>query len=279
MTPAICPTPTRSGRSVGARWAALALATGWALPSAAVAQPNGRWIGFDNHDQRRSRAAFKACDRDGDDRLSVVEARYCLAGIGSADDLSGFQAMDTNRDGFLHWHEFDARFKATTARGSTFRFLPARPFSDPSAGTRAKGKRIPKEQTAAELVVAMANVDTDPHISRAEFLGLLKALGQPPTLAASFDAIDMDKSGGVSQAEFVPVLSAVPFLAQLVLAQQNKTTQQVLPAELNRRLAGLHPTLQRWHRVVFQQADRNGNGVLEKAELKTTPAPARRPRK
>ena len=276
MSPQTSPTPPSPTICARLAQAALVLAVGWGLPGTATAQPSGRWIGFDDHDPRRSRAAFKACDRDGDDRLSVVEARDCLPGIGPADDLTGFQTLDRNRDGFLHWHEFDARFKAMTARGSTFRFLPARPFSDPSAGTKARGKKIPKEQTAAELVVKMANVDNDPHVNRVEFAGLLKALGQPPSLAASFDAVDLDKSGGLSQAEFVPILSAVPFLAQLVLAQQTKTIEQVRLPELSRRLAGLHPSLQRWHQVVFQQADRNGNGVLEKPELKTRPVPAQK---
>lgn len=273
---------TSAWRPAGLSSLALTVALGAAMPAPGTAQPTtgGRWIAFDNYDERRSRAAFKACDQDGDDRLNVVEARLCLAGIGTAEDLSGFQAFDLNRDGFLHWSEFDQRFKLTTKRGSTFRFLPARPFSDPSAGTRAKGKQIPKEQHAAELVVAMANVDDDPHINRAEFIGLLKALGQPASLASSFDAVDLDKSGSLSKAEFVPVLSAVPFLAQLVLAQSSKTEDRTGPANLSRRLAGLHPSLQRWHQVVFRDADRNRNGMLEKNELKTSaapPQPARKP--
>lgn len=254
---------------------ALSLALGATMPAPGTAQPatNGRWIAFDNHDERRSRAAFKACDKDGDDRLSVVEARHCLAGIGTAEDLSGFQAIDLNRDGFLHWSEFDHRFKTTTKRGSTFRFRPARLFSDPSAGTRAKGKQIPKEQHAAELVVAMSNVDDDPHINRTEFLGLLKALGQPASLASTYDLVDLDKSGSLSAAELVPLLKAVPFLAKLVLAQTSKAEGRTGPTDLSRRLAGLHPSLQRWHQVVFRDADRNRNGVLEKNELKTSAAP------
>lgn len=249
-------------------------------PAAAHAQakPSPFWVAFDSYDQQRSRAAFKACDQDGDDRLSVIEARRSLAGIGSQDDLSGFQSIDRNRDGFLHWAEFDRQFKTVTKRGSSFRFLPARPFRDPSAGSETKGKKVPQQRRAAELVIAMANVDDDPHINRSEFLGLLKALNQPASLASSFDAVDLDKSGGLSQAEFAPVLSAVPYLAQLVLAQNSGNKDQVRSGDLGKHLSTLHASLQRWHQVVFRAADRNSDGILDKAELKTTKAPARPPR-
>lgn len=262
-------------------WATTLLA---ALPGLATAQRPAiqgkqatlRWIVFDEHHERRSRAAFKACDGDGDDRLSVIEARRCLTGVGTAEDLTGFQSMDLNRDGFLHWFEFDRRFKNTTEQGGRFRFLPARPFSDPSAGTRTKAREeIPKEQRAAEMIVAMANVDDDPHISRAEFVGLLKALNQPANLASTFNSVDTDGSGGLSKAEFVPVLKFLPALAKLVLSQGSAEADpdHIRPADLGSRLAGLHPSLQRWHQVVFRDADRNGDEVLEKAELKLTKTP------
>jgi Ca2+-binding EF-hand superfamily protein len=257
----------------------LALSLSLLTPALANAQVKTKplWIAFDNYDQQRSRAAFKACDQDGDDRLSVVEARRCLSGIGSPDNLAGFQSIDRNRDGFLHWSEFDTQFKTITSRGSSFRFLPTRPFRDPSAESKTNDKKVPQQRRAAELVIAMANVDDDPHINRSEFLGLLKALNQPASLASSFDVVDLDKSGGLSQAEFVPILDAVPYLAQLVLAQSSGDKDQVRTSDLGKRLSTLHASLQRWHQVVFREADRNRDGVLDKAELKTTKAPPRQP--
>ncbi|MCA8955453.1 MAG: hypothetical protein KDC87_05230 [Planctomycetes bacterium] len=234
-------------------------------PPAQTPRPEGqRWVILDKYDTRISRAAFAACDGDGDDRLSVVEARYSLRGMEQIGPVSGFAALDTDRDGYLCWPDFDARYRQRIELGTNFQFRPVRPFTKPRPSP-TKGAKV-SARSAVDLVMNMVRLDDDPHMSRAEFAKLLEVLNQPPSAAGLFTVLDRDRSGGLTREELEPVVKHIPYLLELTRQADTSADAPSVDA-VGKRLARFHPTVARWCTTILTVADKNRDGKLQLGEL------------
>ena len=107
------------------------------LPAQKSPTAQQAWVALPRYDESTSRRAFAACDEDGDDRLDVRECLRALTNMGTAIKPTGFRALDANRNGFVHWDEFDNRYRRIVKQRDPFRFRPLRPFATPAAATPA----------------------------------------------------------------------------------------------------------------------------------------------
>jgi Ca2+-binding EF-hand superfamily protein len=241
-------------------------ALAWAGGAAAQQPADSEWVALSRYDEATSRRAFAACDADGDDRLDVRECLRALTNMGTLREPAGFRALDANRDGFAHWDEFDRRYQRIVKQGTPFRVRPLHRFAIPKA---AQNPSIAdRTRQAVALLQSMANTDDDPHIDKTEFGRLLTALKQPATAISLFPALDTDGSGALSEAELVPVVQKVPILLQLAAGgPAGGAAQVVREPVLAERLRRLHPTLGRFSKTIFANADRDADGGLSEAEL------------
>ena len=186
--------------------------------------------------------------------------------MGTLEAPLGFRLLDGNRDGFIHWDEFDGRYQRMVKEGAKFLFRPVRAFVPP----KTTEKLTPANQTEAAITVIMTMTaeDDDPELNKSEFVKLLDALKQPANLAATFPILDGDRSGGLSAQELGPVVAKVPYLLELAKnAPQAVVKPTVSETLLARRLAMLHPTLGRWSAQIFRAADHDGDGKLSIKEI------------
>jgi Ca2+-binding EF-hand superfamily protein len=260
---------------------ALGLALASSPPGAVLPRPQGKkptnkWVGLRAYDEATSRAAFRACDGNGDDRLSIFEATKCLQRMGTLDDPEGFRNLDTDNNGQLAWPEFDRSYREVCQRGGTFRMRPTGRFQPPSRARRSK------HDTAAIYLLRLGDKDRDGGLDVSELAALLVEFKLPKeTATQSFGLIDIDASGALDHKELLLVVERIPVLSNLGMlgADENGKSQlagadkdgngKVTQGELGETLRHLHPRLQRWSSKVFADADTNKNGVLEPAELGT----------
>ncbi|MHC4514182.1 MAG: hypothetical protein ACYS5W_10830 [Planctomycetota bacterium] len=237
------------------------------------------------HDEDTSRAAFRACDGNACDRVSIFEARQCLEHMGTLDDPEGFRRLDTDKDGQLSWSEFDQHYRELCKRGGTFRMRPTRPFQPPRRPRRAS----PGELAAAYLL-QLGDKDHDGGLDLKELQSLLLEFKMSKDFATqSLTVLDADGSGSLSQKELLLLVQNVPTLTELGRPQADRDRQsqltgadkngdgKVTAQELGETLRHLHPSLARWSRKVFADADADKDGVLKGAELES--AAASRPAK
>ncbi len=220
------------------------------------------WVVIQEYDEKTSRMAFSSCDDSGDDRLDLREAIHALPNMGSASKPSGFRELDANRNGFVHWDEFDARFRRLTTIGNKFLFRPSLPFLP------AKGKEpVNPVEKAINIVMNMVADDEDPEISKTEFVKLLVVLKQPAKFATSFGRLDKDESDGLSAEELAPVIAEIPALLALANTIPGAAKPGIPKGVLQKRLGRIHPTLARWGKQIFRDADRDGDGKLSSKEI------------
>lgn len=231
-----------------------------------AARQEPHWVALDRYHEPTSRKAFAACDRNGDDRLDIREAGASIPTMG---DIARFRTLDRNRDGYVHFPEFDLRYRSLIERKAAFRFKPRQAFVVPEAARQPS--KAAKTAEIIGFVVKMLNEDDDPYISKAEFAGLVKTLKQPPLMIEYFAVLDRDMSGGLSASELEPIILKFPYLLELARqATPTATVQAVEKKQLHERLDRIHPTLGRWSAELFGRADRNGDGKLDADEMQTS---------
>ena len=263
-----------------------AQAAGPQPPAAAAPQdaPRAEWIVFTEYAERTSRAAFAACDGNADDRLSVLEAARSLEGIGTA-DLEAFRRLDSSADGFIHWPDFDRRFRELTDRGTPLRIRPSRPLPADLTPTKQPVSTKPTGLERAGRVIAENDADGDGLLSIMEAAMVAAKLipgADPAALATAVAGLDIDGSGDLSATELLTVAERLPLAGEESAALTpaagpwppgyrfaDENHDGVLDrTELERMLRSLDPSLARWSQQILRNADRSGNDTLGPAEIR-----------
>tara|TARA_R110002072_G_scaffold46591_10_gene129051 strand:+ start:25376 stop:26368 length:993 start_codon:yes stop_codon:yes gene_type:complete len=243
------------------------------LPEPAQVEPKphgeGRYQG--SYSESTSRELFRACDGNSDDRLDVFEAADCFDVLPSPRDLEGFARIDTDRDGFVTWPEFDQRFRRGLENGGTFTVRTVRPFVMPEPP--------PQPLTPLQKFIRLYDKDGDGGLSQTEIIDLLKATGLPEIVATVLMQSDLDKSGKVEEAELAPWHARLPKPADTGKSEQKAgLTQPWLDAdgnldeaidatELTLLLRRLDPGLLRWTKNLLAALDTDKDGKLSVKEL------------
>jgi Ca2+-binding EF-hand superfamily protein len=242
--------------------------------------PTRARVEFDKHDPATSRRAFAHCDADRDDRLDLFEANDAIEALGDPRDTKAFARLDTNRDGFVDWQEFDQHFQHVVGRGRALALRPHRPLPAPT-GAPAAPTATPL-QRFFRLYDQNRNGGLDPD----EVDRLASQLGLLPMITASLRGLDSNASGKIEEGELAPwfdqIQKLVPGLANLGGSTEpsaagglgapwglddNDANGQLDPREFERALRRVDPTLARWAAALFARLDRNGDQQLDSREL------------
>ncbi len=251
-----------------------------ALPGAAALAQDAppRITGLEVYDEPTSRAVFAAADRNGDDRLSILEVGQAFEGLGTPRAAEPFRRLDVDRDGYLEWPEFDVRFRDLVDHGGSLRVrirfgLPAR--SQESA------------RPLAEQAMSLLDANKDAKLAGKELELLVNVPQLPGSVAAILREFDRDGSGDLSVEEMVPLAARLPAqpppeaprqegggMLPRALAPQDRDRNGVLDAgELGNLLARFDPSLVRWRDRILRDADQNGSGALGPVEIMRATAP------
>lgn len=250
------------------------------VPEPAQVKPRtffeGRYKG--TYDESTSRELFRACDANSDDRLDVFETADAFDVLPSPRDLQGFARLDSNRDGFVTWPEFDQRFQKGLEHGGTFSVQTCRPYVLPEPP--------PQPLTPLQKFIKLYDKDEDGGLSPTEITDLLKATGLPEAVGGILMQSDLDKSGKVEEAELAPWFqnlpkpaetdksSAATSLKQPWLDADANLDQAIDAVELTALLRRLDPGLLRWTNSLIQKLDSNKDNKLSATELAKTEPPA-----
>lgn len=229
------------------------------------------------YDAGTCRELFRACDADGDDRLDVFEASSALDSMRDVRDVDGFARLDSDRDGFVGWPEFDATFRQALQQRGAFRVRTCRRLGgDGRSGTEL--------QQFLQLHDADRNGGLDP----AEIEQIVRLGTVPPGHAGKLRSLDHDGSGRIDEAELAPWFEQLPRPNRMPperpgagsllpppwnLCDDDKDNQ-VGVAELSLALRRLDPTLERWTQALLQRLDRSHDGHVQRAELQAGDGPA-----
>lgn len=229
------------------------------------------------YDAGTCRDLFRACDQDADDRLDVFEASGAMDGLRDARDVDGFARLDTDRDGFVTWVEFDANFRRSLQRQGSFRVRTSRPVGGDNRGN-----------SELQQFVRLYDADHDGALDPAEVEQLLRLGILPQGLGARLKTLDHDGSGRLEEAELAPWYEQLPRPQRG--APERPGAGSLLPPpwnvcdadkdnavaleELALALRKLDPTLQRWVAQLLAKLDKNGDGQLQPAELPVPPPAA-----
>lgn len=218
-----------------------------------------------------SRDVFTACDADGDDRLDVFEASDALETVRGARDWVGFGRLDKDRDGYVTWPEFDAALRTTLQRGGTFRVRTVRPLAPPTPE--------PKPATPVQKFLQLHDTDQNGGLDPAEIDRFVRERGLPG-LGSQLRSLDTDHSGRLEEAELAPWFARMPGMAPAAGGTAGGTglmppwrdadrdrSGAIDANELAAVLRHLDPALATWARELLRALDRNGDGVLQPAEL------------
>ncbi|MGA0059764.1 MAG: EF-hand domain-containing protein [Planctomycetota bacterium] len=263
-------------RPLAAAACAMVLALGLAAQEAGTKPAEPAVIVETVWSETRGLALFAACDRNGDDRLDLFEVRHSLVDLQASRDPSVFRRLDTDNSGFVEWPEFAERFQVSLGRAGRFQ---VQPYRDPAA---LRNPAAPSSEIdPSEQMLGALDGDGDGGLSRAEFTAFVRRMAGNAELTSRFDALDTDRSGKLELTEFAPVLMFVPQVWQKMSASED--LRRAMPAdfrgadrdlngvidraELRAALTRLHPSLAHWTDVILNAADRTRNGTLGAAEL------------
>jgi Ca2+-binding EF-hand superfamily protein len=219
----------------------------------------------------QSRALFESCDRDGDLRLDLFEAR---AAIEIVDTREAFRRLDRDRDGFVDWPEFDRFYHELVRGGGT---LHLRPFytQAPAAGTAPR--------TPARQVIDLFDGDHSGALEPSELDAMLREFQLPPAIAAQMRGLDRDHDGKLDESELAPIVAKLQLGSLFTDRILGKSGASTLPApwnaidrngdgkidaaEFEQGLRRLDPMLGRWASTILKAADRDADGCLTRDEL------------
>ena len=260
------------------------------------------------YSEAKSRALFHAADRNQDDRLDLFEAGAALSTLRDMAERGTFRRLDTNRDGFLEWPEFDAHVvHVLKLRGRLHVAVPleadtdalaatpavARATGSPGAGL-ATGGGSAREAAAAKggattitagPVFSLLDIDKDGLLGAKELMNLLKQRSLPPAALKQLPRLDRDGDGKLSPQELVLAERMVPGLIRREAAGAATAASALSVAgdavaldadgsgaidsgELRAALRRIDPALGRHAERLVRAADRNGSGTVEPGELR-----------
>lgn len=254
--------------------------------------PGGRTT-LDVYSPTTSRELFSACDGDSDDRLDVFEAGDALETVHGPTDAKGFAAIDSNRDGYITWPEFDALFKLAIQRGNTFRVQTCRQFvqASPELATT-------RDQTPLQKFVQLVDKNRNGALDPDEIDQFVQSADLPPALSGMLRTLDLDRSGRLEAAELAPwfeqLRGRLPMFgtAMAGTTAANNDPKRLPPPwldidknadnkvdadELARALQRIDPSLARWAPLLLKARDVSKNGALTVDELPNTSAPTADP--
>ncbi len=239
-----------------------------------------------DYDQNQSRALFGGCDGNADDRLDLFEVRLALRDLGDPNNPNWFRRLDTDRDGFLDWPEFDRFYGDLIHDGGTLHLWLARPLPprEQPVTTSAGPSSAPRR------TIDLFDTNHDGVLDMAEAQAMLRELGVPPSLISMAPTLDLDHNGTFSEQELAPAMQQlhIDLLAPVAgsadagkpgaaLAGAWSTidldgNQSIDAGELTAALRRIDPQLERWSARILATADHNHDGKLTTNEL---PAPER----
>jgi len=227
-----------------------------------------------------SRELFSACDANRDDRLDVFESADALQRLRAPSDTEGYSRLDTDRDGFLGWPEFDALFRRSVANGGTFRVRVCRAFVEPP--------KPPQPPSPLERFLKVHDADSDGALSPEEVDKLIETMGLPAPLVGPLRALDLDGSGKIEEAELAPWFQLMPMgmpgapgmssLPQPWYEADGDASGAIELDELRDVLRRIDVSLLRWAEALLKKLDRNQDGKLDLNELPTPPGAASTPK-
>ena len=246
----------------------------------------GRYRG--SYSESTCRELFRACDSNSDDRLDIFETSDSFDVIPSPKDLDGFSRIDTDRNGYVTWTEFDQRFKKGLQHGGTFVVRTVRQFVLPEPP--------PQPLTPLQKFIRLHDKDEDGRLSTTEIADLLKASGLPELLTGVLMQSDLDKSGNIDETEIAPWYAEVYQSSSAAKLDENRATatgltqpwadadsdsdDTISDKELTTLLRRLDPGLLRWTTSLRSALDANKDGKLSSKELKkANPADQEKPSK
>lgn len=269
-------------RMAGSLGLALSMAAQAPMPVPEPAQINPQLQGrpengySGSYSESHSRELFRACDTNSDDRLDVLETADAFDALPTAKDHKGFARLDTDRDGFVTWPEFDQRFQTTLKNSGSFRVRTSRQFVSPEPP--------PQPLTKLQRFLRLHDSDGDGGLSPTEITDLVKRAKLPDSFGLPLLKADLDQSGKIEEAELAPWFQLLPVpeltspngpaigLPQPWLdADQNKD-QAIEAPEFAVVLRRLDPGLLRWTKDLLKKLDANSDGKLVTSELQK-PAP------
>lgn len=234
----------------------------------------GRYQG--SYSESTCRELFRACDSNSDDRLDVFETSDSFDVIPSPKDLDGFSRIDTDRNGYVTWTEFDQRFKKGLKHGGTFVVRTVRKFVLPEPP--------PQPLSPLQKFIRLYDKDEDGRLSATEIADLMKASGLPEALTSVLMQSDLDKSGNIDETEIAPWYAEVyqassaakrsenpavaTGLTQPWADADNDSDNAISDKELTALLRRLDPGLLRWTKGLLSALDANKDGKLSPKELK-----------
>lgn len=231
--------------------------------SRAPSGPPVERVTLESWDEATSRRLFAAADRNCDDRLDLFEAASAFDSFTSARETQRFRRLDTDRDGYVEWPEFDRCFRDSVADGGTFSVRPSRRLPAPEPVDSAP---------PARRVLRLWDTDGSGGLSPDELMALLQSFGAP-AVHPPFAGLDRDGSGSLSESELAPFLQ---FLPRSTTAETGKGKVsgvdrngdgRIDVAELEAALRRLDPSLAPWAGPLLARKDRNGDGYLDATEL------------
>ena len=243
-------------------------------------------VSLEEHDERTSREMFSACDADDDDRLDLFEANDAFESLGDPKDVRSFARLDTDRDGYVSWPEFDTHYRFLTEHGKALQLRPCRPLPQTEQAATPETAAATPLQRFLRLYDGNRNGGLDPD----EVDRVATQLGLLPIRAAMLRNLDADRSGKIDEAELAPVFPQLEKLmpasatgdasAESPLLQpwglgdadaDGNLTLEEFTAVLRRVDAGLV----KWARHLFARLDKDRNGKLDARELGTDRRPVR----
>ncbi len=231
---------------------------------------------LENYSAAASRAAFAACDANGDDRLSVLEVERTIENLGGQRLVESFRRLDGSRDGYLDWREFDRAFQEATRQGGSLRLVPARPLTlVPEVVPVSPARR------EAEQLLTTLDGDGSGSVDAAELKTLLDRHGLAVAPDAVLTALDRDADRVLSLAEITELCRLMPGIAttrttdlsaHVALPERFRACDRNLDGtldrdELVRALRRLDSGLARWAAKILADADRNANQSLSPTEV------------
>ena len=230
-----------------------------------------------SYSERASRDLFTACDADSDDRLDLFEACEALESLEDPKDSEAFLRLDSDRDGFLSWPEFDHHLWSIVQKGGSLHVRPCRHLVD-----QAPERQEARAATPLQRFLRLHDANGNGGLDAPEIDQMVRRTGLPPAIVGQLRTLDHDQSGRIEVAELAPWFELLRGLVPEAGAEPPAPGGALPPpwrtedldadgrideAELTAMLRRLDPSLPRWAAHLLRNLDRNRDGALDATEL------------